>query len=146
MVKQENLAELESVFIQTMKRISQEWHKASKVKYARSHLMILYILKEKEEQRASELAKALCVTSGGITGLTDKLVNEGLIVRNRDTRDRRVVYFKLSDKGLEVLGELNEHRQRFLKNLFRDFSSDELNQMAGFYTKMLGNLDKPFAD
>ena len=40
------------------------------------------------------------------TRLMDKLCDKGLIERNRCENDRRVVYVKISNKGLELLKEI----------------------------------------
>ena len=52
------------------------------------------------------LARATGVTAGNITGLVDKLEAEGLIVRNRSAKDRRIVYLEATKKGQTLLGEL----------------------------------------
>jgi len=41
------------------------------------------------------------------TRLMDKLCNKGLIERTRCENDRRVVYVKISDKGLKLLSKIN---------------------------------------
>ena len=45
--------------------------------------------------------------SPNTTRLMDKLIDKGLIERTRCTEDRRVVYVKISDQGLELLAEID---------------------------------------
>ena len=50
-----------------------------------------------------------------LTRLLDRLVKQGLVERDRDDRDRRVVRSRITDKGLAVLAKLDEpipERQR----------------------------------
>jgi DNA-binding MarR family transcriptional regulator len=43
----------------------------------------------------------------GITRLVDRLEQSGLVCRERGTPDRRVVYCRITDRGLEVLASLD---------------------------------------
>lgn len=52
---------------------------------------------------SGQLAESSLVTTGGITLRVDRLEQAGLVVRERDPEDRRVVYAKLTDEGLRVL-------------------------------------------
>ena len=46
-----------------------------------------------------ELSERLMVTGGNVTGLTDRLVAEGLVERRDDTRDRRAITVRLTAEG-----------------------------------------------
>lgn len=52
---------------------------------------------------ASDLAKAVVLSSGGATRLVDRLERDGLIRRLPDERDRRIVRVAPTERGLEVL-------------------------------------------
>jgi DNA-binding MarR family transcriptional regulator len=49
-----------------------------------------------------ELSRLLLVTSGNLTGIVDRLVEQGLVERRPDTKDRRVIRVALTDKGRSV--------------------------------------------
>jgi DNA-binding MarR family transcriptional regulator len=51
---------------------------------------------------ASELGHAILFSSGGLTKLLERLEQAGLVTRERDSEDRRVVYVKLTDAGIEL--------------------------------------------
>jgi DNA-binding MarR family transcriptional regulator len=46
-----------------------------------------------------ELSERLMVTGGNVTGLTDRLVQEGLVERQEDSSDRRAYSVRLTDEG-----------------------------------------------
>ena len=46
-----------------------------------------------------ELSKRLMVTGGNVTGLTDRLVQEGLVERQENPGDRRAWSVRLTDEG-----------------------------------------------
>jgi DNA-binding MarR family transcriptional regulator len=71
----------------------------------------------------SELAAATMLTTGGMTGRLDKLEAAGLIVREPDRGDRRVVFTKLTDEGLALIDRVVEehlaNEERLLAGLTR---------------------------
>ena len=46
-----------------------------------------------------ELSERLMVTGGNVTGLTDRLVQEGLVERQEDASDRRAYSVRLTEEG-----------------------------------------------
>ena len=54
----------------------------------------------------SELANSSMLTSGALTGRLDKLEQQGLIAREPAPADRRVMYAKLTDKGVALIDEV----------------------------------------
>lgn len=71
----------------------------------------------------SELAATTMLTTGGMTGRLDKLEATGLIERQPDREDRRVVFTKLTDKGLALIDRVVEehlaNEERMLTGLTR---------------------------
>ncbi|MDQ3100055.1 MAG: MarR family transcriptional regulator [Bacteroidota bacterium] len=66
------------------------------------------------------------------TRLTDKLIAKGLVERERCDEDRRVVYVKIAEKGLELLDRIdaknNASIERNMKHL-DDKDAAELNSI-----------------
>ncbi|MQY18896.1 MarR family winged helix-turn-helix transcriptional regulator [Nocardia macrotermitis] len=52
---------------------------------------------------AGQLAEMALVTTGGMTLRVDRLEKAGLVERERDPDDRRIVYSRLTEAGLRVL-------------------------------------------
>lgn len=48
--------------------------------------------------------------SPNTTRLMDKLIDKGLIHRSRCKEDRRVVYVRITDNGLKLLSQIDEHK------------------------------------
>lgn len=55
-----------------------------------------------------DLAQALGITRSNITGIADRLEQNGMVTRNQNTADRRVQYLLLTDKGREVLDNIQQ--------------------------------------
>lgn len=49
------------------------------------------------------------VTSGPVTSLTKRLITKGLVSRHRDANDGRVVWFSLTEEGVRLAEELDNH-------------------------------------
>jgi DNA-binding MarR family transcriptional regulator len=91
---------------------------------------------------ASELATGSLLSSAGVTFRLDRLEQAGLITRQRDARDRRVVYSQLTEAGLAVIEQAIakhlEHEHRLLAGL----TPREREQLAG----LLGKLETSILD
>ena len=67
--------------------------------------------------RVSALASALDVSLATTTGITDRLVQHGFIVKENDPEDGRAVICQLSGKGREVIARLWELRESRVRSL-----------------------------
>ncbi|TCP29217.1 DNA-binding MarR family transcriptional regulator [Scopulibacillus darangshiensis] len=141
MFERSSLMELEKVFGKVMKKMENTWQKNANRKFTRSHVRVLYILKAEGPKRASYLANHLDITSGGITGITDKLVKEGYVHRKRDENDRRVVFFSITDKGETALEEMEAFRKRFMEDFFNGLSEEDIRNLIQIYKKILANVN-----
>ena len=56
----------------------------------------------------------------------DKLVTKGYIVRECDTKDRRVQRLKLTKMAEPVIADSCEMRRQFQELIFEDFSEEEI--------------------
>ena len=72
--------------------------------------------------------------SPNTTRLMDKLIDKELICRDRCSEDRRVVYIKISEKGLELLAIIDEEIESdedatFVRNTLTDAEADQLSDL-----------------
>lgn len=135
------MLEMESELRKISQQITHEWKCHVGRKFSRTEVLVMYRLHTEGKQRATELADNLSITTGGLTGITDRLVNGGYIERKRDTKDRRVVYLSIADSGMKELSKMREARESFVQNVFKDFSSEELSQLKQVAAKLLSNLE-----
>ena len=87
--------------------------------------------------RMSELSKRLMVSGGNVTGITDQLEREGLVVRTLDPADRRAVSVKLTEKGLQRFREMAaQSRDAGSSELLGGLSPEEKQSMFGLLRKL----------
>jgi DNA-binding MarR family transcriptional regulator len=68
--------------------------------------------------RMSELSQCLMVTGGNVTGLTDQLVQEGLVERTEDPADRRVWRVRLTAQGRRRFAQMAAAHEGWLRDWF----------------------------
>jgi len=71
--------------------------------------MLLRLVGQKEAT-VSTVSDCLGVTLSAVTYLCDRLCTVGLLTRERDKTDRRLVWLKLTEKGAEKLAEMEAMR------------------------------------
>jgi MarR family transcriptional regulator, organic hydroperoxide resistance regulator len=91
-----------------------------------AQLKSLFFIAEKGKTNFKKLADALGVTPPNITGIVDRLVEQGLVSRTENIEDRRVMLLQMTDKGLTLVNNLHENRFNNLNNLMINMSEDDL--------------------
>lgn len=83
-------------------------HFMSRYDLSMAQFNILRILRgAKDMINVNTVKDRMIEKSPNTTRLMDKLIDKGLIERTRCTEDRRVVYVKISEQGLELLAEID---------------------------------------
>jgi DNA-binding MarR family transcriptional regulator len=85
----------------------------------------------------SDLRNELEVSQGTVTFLVDGLEKEGLVSREADSTDRRVVYVSLTAKGSSVCESITPGVARLLGRLCDVLSEDEKDQLLNLLLRFL---------
>jgi DNA-binding MarR family transcriptional regulator len=76
-----------------------------------------------------ELSKRMMVTGGNVTGITDQLVAEGLVVREDSPRDRRAYIVKLTPEGRRSFRKMAEAHEQWVVDLFAGLDEKQRGQL-----------------
>jgi MarR family transcriptional repressor of emrRAB len=95
-----------------------------------------------ESSTASELSEACHEKPANLTRVCDDLVARGLIERGTRAGDRRTVTISLSGKGRELIEQVLPEISGNLSAAYAGFSTAELQQFAGFFARVMGNLNR----
>lgn len=90
-----------------------------------SHGNILYQLSVQDSISMTELAKKVNRDKSTVTVLIRKLESYGLIERVADTKDNRVVYISLSEKGKTCTLKMLEISKDLLTTCYNGFTEEE---------------------
>lgn len=93
---------------------------------------ILRILRGAGEQGVSckEATERMVTKDSDVTRLLDRLEQQHLIKRGRHGKDRRVVLTFITDKGLELLAQLDEPMQELHRRQLAHLGKARLNSLA----------------
>lgn len=92
--------------------------------------LVLVYGSESGSQRMGHLAASLGVAMSTATGIVDRLVEQGLLVRQEDPEDRRLVVVRLSERGRETIERPHRVSQDRMLSLLARLSMDELRLVA----------------
>ncbi len=87
------------------------------------------------------LSKRMMVTGGNVTGITDQLVEEGLVLRQDNPHDRRAYIVKLTPAGRRVFRQMAEAHEKWILELFGGLSEGEVAMLY----KLLAQLKQHVA-
>ena len=73
------------------------------------------------------LADALKVTQSNLTGVIDRLVEQGLVSKTENSQDRRMTLLEATDKGEVLVSDLRERRISHLSQALSELSPKDLN-------------------
>jgi len=96
-----------------------------------SHIGALFHIQNEGMCGVTELGNHLDVTSAAASQMLDRLVQQELILRTEDPKDRRGKQIVLTDKGNRVLEEGIRARQRWLDDLTATLSDSEKETIMG---------------
>jgi DNA-binding MarR family transcriptional regulator len=90
--------------------------------------------------KMSELSQRMMVTGGNVTGITDGLEREGLVVREVDAADRRVYRVKLTAEGQRQFRRMAAEHEQWVIALFDGMSSRHKQQLVELLGDLKGHL------
>ncbi len=86
----------------------------------------------------SDLSQRMMVTGGNVTGITDGLEKEGLVLREVDASDRRVFRVKLTAEGQRQFRRMAAEHEQWVITLFEGMSAKNKEQLV----ELLGDLKR----
>ncbi|MCK9284373.1 MAG: MarR family transcriptional regulator [Rhodocyclaceae bacterium] len=89
-----------------------------------------------EGLKMGELSKRMMVTGGNVTGITDQLVAEGLVVREDNPADRRAYIVKLTAEGRRQFKRMAEPHEKWIIELLAGLGDAEKKQLFDLLAKM----------
>jgi len=97
---------------------------------SRHHIMIMKMLEVHGTLRVSEIGKRLMVSNSQMTHLIDRLIGLGLVERQPDTADRRVVNVMLTAEGRAVLDQCDRLLRENLRTQLSCLDDQELEALS----------------
>ncbi len=102
----------------------------------------LYYVKTNKRISQRELSNLMSVQDSSAGRLIDRLERDGLIVRERNDIDRRVIFIELSEKGDKLITDLLPIGIEFNNDLISGISEEDLIIYEKTLHKMILNVTK----
>jgi MarR family transcriptional regulator, organic hydroperoxide resistance regulator len=93
-------------------------------------LKSLFFIAAKGKTNFKKLAEALAVTPPNVTGIIDRLVEQGLVSRTENQDDRRIMLLQVTAKGQDLLNHLRESRTNQMTQILARLNNEELISLA----------------
>ncbi|WP_417815558.1 MarR family winged helix-turn-helix transcriptional regulator [Thalassospira alkalitolerans] len=87
------------------------------------------LYRSRDGMRMSELSSALMVSNGNVTGIVDRLVADGMIVRVPVENDRRASIVRLTPDGEKDFAERALVHEGWVSELFSDLSANDADAL-----------------
>ena len=100
---------------------------------------ILRILRGARKRMSMHQVKSRMIDRApNATRLTDKLIAKGLVERERCDEDRRVVYVRISQKGLDLLARIDDVNKMDMQELTARIEAKQARAMSDILDRMRG--------
>ena len=103
---------------------------------------LLTMLIDEDGISQGEVSHRFEVDPSRITRLAQRLEGEGLLRRERDPEDNRVVRLHISPEGRRLIESLQERRERFEERIRQEFAQEELAE----FRRALGVVSRLMKD
>jgi len=100
------------------------------------HAHVLFITMEKEGISVKELAEIVGVTPGAITQFVNHLCERGLVVRENDPNDRRIVRLKVTQKARDEMEQIRKGSLASASRLFQVVTDSEIQQLLDILSRI----------
>jgi MarR family transcriptional regulator, organic hydroperoxide resistance regulator len=109
------------------------------------HLLeLLFLIKKEDKKTMSFYSEKMMIPKSNLSVMSDKLFEDGLIEREFDPSDRRVIILKITEKGDKYLCEHIEKMKRLLMkklDLFNDEDIKRLNELLEEIRAIFNKMD-----
>lgn len=99
-------------------------------------LTVIKLLDTLGDLSLSSLSGRIKAQNSTVTGIIDRMEREGLVVRERSTTDRRVVYIRLTPKGRSLAKEIEVEPMEILRAVLSTLSRDDTKDLMRILTKL----------
>lgn len=103
---------------------------------------ILYVLWQEDGLPIIELSKRTGLAKTTLTGMLDRMEEQGHIQRNYDKADRRQIKITLSQSAKALSGEYESASAEMAGIFYRGFSSEEIKGFESSLERVLKNLNE----
>lgn len=107
-----------------------------------SHVKVIFYLVHNGSATMSDIANHACISKPNLTPIIDKLIQEGLVQRLDNPKDRRTVLISITDRANHLFEEHKTFIKQRLASRIKPLSPEDLTQLHQSIELVLPLLDK----
>lgn len=85
----------------------------------------------------SEIGEKMMVTVSNLTGIVDRLEEKGVVARNRDAHDRRIVRVRLTEKGSKLYKNTIPLFEKSIAQFFSPLDKSQQKELSSLLRKLI---------
>ena len=85
----------------------------------------------------SEIGEKMMVTVSNLTGIVDRLEEKGLVARERDAHDRRIVRVRLTEKGARLHKNTIPFFEKSIAQFFAPLDKSQQKELSSLLRKLI---------
>jgi MarR family transcriptional regulator, organic hydroperoxide resistance regulator len=122
------------------KKLLHDFQEMPSVGLTTPQFHILMMVKEKGPCKVTTLAELMGVKPSAISVMIDKLVAQGLVDRQHQENDRRVVMLSITDTGNQTLEQMSQQSNEIIGGYFNVCTPEEIEKMIQTLEKITTGL------
>ena len=99
-------------------------------------LTVVKMLQAMGEMSLSQLSERIHAQNSTVTGIIDRMQREGLVLRSRSSRDRRVIRIQLTPKGRQLAADIPLQPTEILREALGSLSAQESQALVAILRKL----------
>ena len=99
------------------------------------------LYRERDGMLMSDLSRFLLVSNGNVTGIVDRLVSSGFVVRSNREGDRRTSIVRLTEAGEIRFAEMASAHENWIEELLKDISEDDARRLSSMLKAFCSNWE-----
>lgn len=88
-----------------------------------------------------EISRRMMVSNGNVTGLVERLAEDGLVERRASDTDRRSTFVRLTDAGHAAFAEMAAEHAEWIGDLFTDLSPADIEGLLEHLAQTKASVD-----
>lgn len=130
------LSQLEEVFGEFVKRMHAEFTQ-NLFGVTPSQFVVLSKIQKRGRMTISEIADGMGVSLSAVTALSDRLYKAGMVERQRDDKDRRLVWLEITPQGRKSVDFIKDERNRIAAKYFGQLPDEDVERLIEIFKKLL---------
>jgi DNA-binding MarR family transcriptional regulator len=127
------------------RRMGSELTSHTDLKLTGQQFITLHFISKNGPCKVTDLAERMEVKPSAITVMIDRLIAQEVVRRRHDDKDRRVVLIDMTDRGREVLQQLQHLRRQIIGNYLNELDPAKLDIFLDIFEQIAGKIPRSTA-